>query len=537
MDFESFQRLQGSLPPRSLIAACAAHRCDPGDALPQAILQGDDGYLRARAIKAVWQLGRVDLIPIVRPFYKDPDARIAFPACFAGALLAGEPEAIQGLQQYAQTGDREWNSNMTVNPEWVERAIHLAVARLDPCDAWAWIQSSLPHDLQLTAAAAMGTTFAAKWLLGQGEEAADAIMTVTGLSREEAFEWEGRGPGVRHLLGQEITTEWLWQVLREGKHPHRALASYELAMLQGGPCFEFRAPASRQLSLLSIRSTSPIVRVVVISDTHNASFPDGSLVHGDLLIHCGDHTMFGSLAQTQAAALELDRAAQKYRFGCVAIMGNHDEPFDRETWDQAFDEGERDWDQDRLDQAVSMFTASGAIKLLCDESVEIGGVSIFGTPWLPLTPSRQRQPIGHPRRIIGFSREDEERGKLFENIPSGVDILITHSPPFGVLDLSEQYHGEPREKAFNIGDQALLDHLAGMPAGERPKLNLFGHEHDQGGKIMWHDQLGMWFANCSCVDMTTHSKCLNGYQMRTGIRPVVVDVDVVKGGIALHPGN
>ena len=36
----------------------------------------------------------------------------------------------------------------------------------------------------------------------------------------------------------------------------------------------------------------------------------------------------------------------------------------------------------------------------------------------------------------------------------------------------------------------------------------------------------MWFANCSVVDETTHSKCPNGYELRQGFRPVVIDFDV-----------
>ena len=62
--------------------------------------------------------------------------------------------------------------------------------------------------------------------------------------------------------------------------------------------------------------------------------------------------------------------------------------------------------------------------MLQDTSCCKGGVQIYGTPWLPLTPSRQRQPVGHPRRQIGFSREDPARADLLGQIPAG-----THTAP------------------------------------------------------------------------------------------------------------
>ena len=126
---------------------------------------------------------------------------------------------------------------------------------------------------------------------------------------------------------------------------------------------------------------------------------------------------------------------------------------------------------------------------------------------------------------------------LLSKIPPGLTLLITHSPPYGILDLSEQYHGNPRDVPFPIGDKILLEHLRMMEPAERPKVHVFGHEHDPGGQVLWDEELGMWFANCSAVDKTTHSKCPNGYELRPGFAAVVIDVDVAEGGIVVRPGN
>ena len=59
------------------IAAFAVHRKDPGPALSQAI-SDQDVQLRARAIKAAGELGRVDLLNIILPITTDPDEGCCF---------------------------------------------------------------------------------------------------------------------------------------------------------------------------------------------------------------------------------------------------------------------------------------------------------------------------------------------------------------------------------------------------------------------------------------------------------------------------
>jgi uncharacterized protein (TIGR02270 family) len=61
--------------------------------------------------------------------------------------------------------------------------------------------------------------------------------------------------GVRYLLGKPISTEWLQDVLRNGRQRQRAAAALELAIRQPGqPLFEVRAPGFRQQQLLRAHS-------------------------------------------------------------------------------------------------------------------------------------------------------------------------------------------------------------------------------------------------------------------------------------------
>ena len=103
MDPASIPR--ATLPPRAVIAAYAVHRLDPGEVLT-ASFESNNVLLRSRAIKAVWQLGRDDLVPNIRAAYSDQDVHCRFSACWAGALLVNDPDAIAGLRELAETGAR-----------------------------------------------------------------------------------------------------------------------------------------------------------------------------------------------------------------------------------------------------------------------------------------------------------------------------------------------------------------------------------------------------------------------------------------------
>jgi Icc-related predicted phosphoesterase len=75
------------------------------------------------------------------------------------------------------------------------------------------------------------------------------------------------------------------------------------------------------------------------------------------------------------------------------------------------------------------------------------------------------------------------RRKQWERIPEGVDILITHGPPFGILDHipgSERWEGCPELP------EAVLQ--------AKPRVQVFGHIHAGYGTLRTPDTI---FANAS----------------------------------------
>jgi Icc-related predicted phosphoesterase len=61
---------------------------------------------------------------------------------------------------------------------------------------------------------------------------------------------------------------------------------------------------------------------------------------------------------------------------------------------------------------------------LADEAVTVSGVTIYGTPW----------STGISYQGWAFQEDDDLLDGLAGRLPADVEILLSHIPPFGVLD-------------------------------------------------------------------------------------------------------
>jgi Icc-related predicted phosphoesterase len=95
---------------------------------------------------------------------------------------------------------------------------------------------------------------------------------------------------------------------------------------------------------------------------------------------------------------------------------------------------------------------------LCDESIDIEGLVVHGSPWTPT--------FGD----WAFMRDDPELEAMWAEIPESVDVLVTHGPPLG--------HGDRTAYGVDAGSASLLRRLQALP---RLRLNVFGHIHEPGG--------------------------------------------------------
>jgi len=181
------------------------------------------------------------------------------------------------------------------------------------------------------------------------------------------------------------------------------------------------------------------MRIVAMADTHTHERELGTVPDGDLLIHAGDMLRQGTLDELGRFSEWLRALPHPFK---VVVAGNDDWCFVH-------------------DRANAVRTLGDGITYLQDSAVEIGGLNLWGSPWVP----------EYKNGGFNLPRGDALREK-WALIPEGTHVLVTHGPP--------------RE----IGDRTLIgrsgcDDLRSAVAARRPALHLFGHAHADGG--VWRE--------------------------------------------------
>lgn len=193
-----------------------------------------------------------------------------------------------------------------------------------------------------------------------------------------------------------------------------------------------------------------------IADLHG-HFP--KLEGGDLLIVAGDLTARDKDVEYFEVFSWISK--QKYRKKIV-IAGNHD---------------------NRIFNHVNF---PNHFEYLCDSGTEFEGLKIWGTPWTKTFEGM------NPKCKAFTCDTEEELAEKWQMIPDDIDILITHSPPYGIYDSVRRF---PNDIPENTGSKYLSDKFRGSTI---LKLHIFGHIHQHGGKS---GDFGMTkFINCSHVN-------------------------------------
>lgn len=212
------------------------------------------------------------------------------------------------------------------------------------------------------------------------------------------------------------------------------------------------------------------MRIVCISDTHNIHnemlYP---VPNGDILLVAGDITNVGALDDVSSFNFWLKGCKHKYK---VVIAGNHDWCFQRNK-EQA---------KSRLTNAI----------YLEDSFVEIEGMKIYGSPWQP---EFFQWAFNLPR--------GKELAEKWAKIPNDTDILVTHGPPAGILDMTKEGN--------RTGCADLLKRIQKV----KPCLSVFGHIHEAYGVRV--------SKNTTFINAST---CTRSYSPSN--KPIVVEIDQKK---------
>ena len=206
-------------------------------------------------------------------------------------------------------------------------------------------------------------------------------------------------------------------------------------------------------------STVTSVTCVCISDTHNQHWKLPALPPGDILLHAGNFTCGGSQKEILDFNCWLGQQKHTYK---IVIPGNHDLGF------------EDDWNW-----ACGLL--SSATHVLKDSACEVLGKKFWGSPWTPFF------------NDWAFGYTDREGSCRWRQIPTGLNVLVTHGPIQGVLDAVPVYVqgipvGEEHLGCFHLRD-VVINHA-------RPRFHVAGHIHEEHGALT---QDNITFVNASCV--------------------------------------
>ncbi len=182
--------------------------------------------------------------------------------------------------------------------------------------------------------------------------------------------------------------------------------------------------------------------ITVLSDTHSKhhTIPKKDIPGGDLVIHAGDVSNAG---YRQEIKQFLDWFSTLDYTHKVFIAGNHDWFF-------------QDAQKEVIDNLLADYPN---VIYLQDNSIEIEGIKIYGSPWQP----------EFYNWAFNLPRNGQELKEKWDMIPNDSDIVITHGPAFGHLDKTNWGNV--------VGCEVLVERLKVV----KPKIHLCGHIHSARG--------------------------------------------------------
>lgn len=173
-----------------------------------------------------------------------------------------------------------------------------------------------------------------------------------------------------------------------------------------------------------------MTKICITSDLHGhlPEIPDC-----DLLLLCGDYS-----PNPDSELAWLEKSFKPWinelsrRMTVVGCAGNHDIAFEN------------------MKQLIPKMNWV----YLEDSGFEFNGLKIWGSP---------HQPVFFN---WAFNKEEHQLRKYWNLIPYNIDILITHGPPYKILDMSP--YGNK-----NVGSYTLAEKVFDV----RPRVHAFGHIH------------------------------------------------------------
>jgi predicted phosphodiesterase len=206
------------------------------------------------------------------------------------------------------------------------------------------------------------------------------------------------------------------------------------------------------------------MKIAFISDTHNKhkQIPEVYFEGVDMVIHAGDVSGRGYRNEILPFLDWFEALPVKHK---IMISGNHDFYFEQAVKDE----------KTKAD-LESILKNRPSIIYLNDSGVEIEGIKIWGSPVQPWFYN------------WAFNRMGIDIQAHWDLIPSDTQLLITHGPIQGYLDLTL----EGKTTGCPYLKQTIADRLKDL------KLHAAGHIHEAYGHVKLAD--GLLLINASLLD-------------------------------------
>ena len=181
------------------------------------------------------------------------------------------------------------------------------------------------------------------------------------------------------------------------------------------------------------------MKLCIISDTHNKHMRLPKLPDADVIIHCGDFTSVGHSHEI-VNFMKWYSSLNQFKYKII-IAGNHDWLFEKS-------------------RLIALEKVPENVTYLEDSGVEIEGIKFYGTPVQP------------PFNNWAFNRPEPKLVQHWQAIPDDTDVLITHCPPYAIMDWSiyDLKHTGSPGLYFEVVNRI------------KPKLHCFGHIHGSYGR-------------------------------------------------------
>lgn len=188
------------------------------------------------------------------------------------------------------------------------------------------------------------------------------------------------------------------------------------------------------------------MRIFTISDIHDDFdlFAPEDLPDADVCVVAGDLTNWGVRRPQQLSAALRWIVQMGQQIPTLWIPGNHD-----------------------IGVGPNTFSYQDDVTCILNQTVSVGGLTFHG---VSLSPCYTFPELADMWDYMTVDEDAEREAYSFEK----VDVVVSHAPPYGVLDSGAWVVGRGQE---NYGSPALADYIA----RHAPRLVICGHVHEGRG--------------------------------------------------------